>query len=106
MLYYCENNFVSIDVSIVLDRVDLVVGVLVDVVVGVVVLVLVGVVVGVVLDVVVFVVVYGFGSYEIVFTIKQFYFYFLIQNHAIFFDEINYYSFFLYAMETNDLLLF
>ena len=58
-IFYGENDFVFIDVSVSLDVVDVVVAV--TVVVGVV----------VVLADVVVVVVVGFGSYKIIFTIKK-----------------------------------
>ena len=60
-IFYGENDFVFIDVSVSLDVVDVVVAVTV----------VVGVVVGVVLADVVVVVVVGFGSYKIIFTIKN-----------------------------------
>ena len=62
-IFYGENDFVFIDVSISLDVVDVVVAVTV--------------VVGVVLADVVVVVVVGFGSYKIIFTIKKIYFKYL-----------------------------
>ena len=57
LLYYCEDDFVFIDASVMLDVVDVIVAVVVGVVV-------------VLVDVVVVVVV-GFGSYKIGFTIKK-----------------------------------
>ena len=59
--YYCENDFVFIDVVVSLDVVDVVVAVTV----------VVGVVVRVVVADVVVVVVVGFGSYKIIFTVKK-----------------------------------